>query len=341
MVAILPLVVGAAAGGHWLVDPPSTPVTVTNAVMGGRDAVIMANGLVSRTFLMTPNWATWSMEVGGEDLLRAVQPEASFELDGSVSPALRTLSPRPTFQLLTPHRQETVNATLLTVGGVNGTSNFAFKNSSDPLSVAQLSYTYRSHRTVPIAKRFEWVPGSRFSEEAPWPPLGLGLEVQFDPPSAGLPSVNITYEMYQGLPVMSKKVTLGAVKSGCHRVRGLMVERLAMQETHLGRNNHFDTDCELPRYRWRLSCILLISLLSGAWFQGSRISLFTSFARQPQYPCQTGRDGWVAGCSGGAGVFGIIKDPDYKTSYQFAWPSLLVAGLSAEPACSVRLPCVE
>eukprot|EP01045_Picozoa_sp_COSAG04_P021571 COSAG04_NODE_2336_length_4308_cov_1.870516_1_plen_27_part_10 len=27
MVAILPLVVGAAAGGHWLVDPPSTPVT--------------------------------------------------------------------------------------------------------------------------------------------------------------------------------------------------------------------------------------------------------------------------------------------------------------------------
>ena len=136
------------------------------------------------------------------------------------------------------------------MGGVNGTSNFAFKNSSDPLSVAQLSYTYRSHRTVPIAKRFEWVPGSRFSEEAPWPPLGLGLEVQFEPPSADLPSVNITYEMYQGLPVMSKKVTLGAATSGCHRVRGLMVERLAMQETHLGRNNHFDTDCKLPRYRW-------------------------------------------------------------------------------------------
>ncbi len=53
MVAILPLVVGAAAGGHWLVDPPSTPVTVTDTVVGGRAAVVMANGLISetRTFL--------------------------------------------------------------------------------------------------------------------------------------------------------------------------------------------------------------------------------------------------------------------------------------------------
>ena len=31
----------------------------------------------------------------------------------------------------------------------------------------------------------------------------------------------------------------------------------------------------------------------------------------------------------------------YVTSYQFAWPSLLVAGFPAEAACAVRLPCVE
>ena len=74
----------------------------------------------------------------------------------------------------------------------------------------------------------------------------------------------------------------------------IQIEQLAFQETHLGRNSHFDTD-------W-------------GWFQGDRVSLFTSFARGPQYPCQTGRDGWVAGCSGGAGVFGIIKDPAYTNS---------------------------
>ena len=95
MVAILPLVVGAAAAGHWLVDPPSTPVTIKDAVVGGRPAVVVTNGLITRTFLTSPNWATWSMEVGGEDLLRAVQPEASFELDGSVRPAPPSSHPAP------------------------------------------------------------------------------------------------------------------------------------------------------------------------------------------------------------------------------------------------------
>jgi hypothetical protein len=140
---------------------------------------------------------------------------------------------------------------------------------------------------------------------------------------ATLPTVIITYEMYQGLAAMSKTVRLAMPESArdCHTVRGLLIERLAFQETHLGRNNHFDTD-------W-------------AWFQGDRVSLFTSFSRGPMYPCQTGRDGWVAGCSGGAGVFGIVKDLDYKTSYQFAWPSLLQAGFPLEESCALRLPCVK
>ena len=49
------------------------------------------------------------------------------------------------------------------------------------------NYQYLSHRTVPIAKRFEWTPGSRSSEDAAWPPLGLGLEVTFAPPHVSAP----------------------------------------------------------------------------------------------------------------------------------------------------------
>ena len=78
------------------------------------------------------------------------------------------------------------------------------------------------------------------------------------------------------------------------------------------------------------------AIIAGIW-----VAFFQKVSAIIAWTGQTGRDGWVAGCSGGAGVFGIIKDPDYKTSYQFAWPSLLVAGLSAEPACSKRLPCIE
>lgn len=40
-----------------------------------------------------------------------------------------------------------------------------------------------------------------------------------------LPDVTITYEMYQGLPAMSKKVSLVAPAAGCTAVSGLMVER--------------------------------------------------------------------------------------------------------------------
>eukprot|EP01048_Picozoa_sp_COSAG05_P010760 COSAG05_NODE_968_length_6393_cov_22.036066_1_plen_698_part_10 len=391
MLLLLLLLLLPRADGHWLIEPPDVPVTVSETTVGGRPAVMMSNGLISRTFLKFPNWVTWSYTSGDDDLLRSLKSEASFQVD---------------------------NQTELLVGGVQGTTNFAFKNASDPLETVPTSYQYKSHRTVPIAKRYQWTPGARSSQNTAWPPLGLGLEVTFGPPTSDpiphpphlgpcynctspclrgqkccanpggkihsgpqpgemypyygkpckqdsdcaqcvidgtcscvrasgqrapatgccmpkapaltsnssvdvrrFPTVIITYEMYQGLPAMSKTVKISASQAGCHTIRGLKVEQLAFQETHLGRNSHFDTD-------W-------------AWFQGDRISLFTSFARGPQYPCQTGRDGWVAGCSGGAGVFGIIKDPEYKTSYQFAWPSLLVAGLPLEHSCAVSLPCVK
>ena len=104
---LLPLSVGARA--DWLVTPPSSAVSVTpTTAAGGRPAVTMANGLISRTFITSPNWATWELREGDDDLLRSVQPEASFQLDGS-------------------------NATLL-VGGVAGTSNFAFKRAEDKLT---------------------------------------------------------------------------------------------------------------------------------------------------------------------------------------------------------------
>lgn len=340
---MLATVLLAATSADWLVNPPTTAVTVTETEIGGRAAVTMANGLISRTWLIEPNWVTWSIHEGQDDLLRSVQPESTFQLD---------------------------NKTVLLVGAVTGITNHAFKNSSDELRSAPGSYQYASLRVVPIATRYEWTPGTRFSDDAPWPPLGIALEVTFEPPALippeacpgncslqecpggalccsnpggrffrsphsgdlypyygkpckqqsdcgqctvdglctctalpgqqppltgcctpnvatsaeeatpGLPIIMITYEMYQGLPAMSKKVAVKAAKGSCHVIRGLMVEQLSFQETHLGRNSHFDTD-------W-------------AWFQGDRVSLFTSFARQPQYPCQTGRNGWVAGCSGGA-----------------------------------------
>lgn len=36
-----------------------------------------------------------------------------------------------------------------------------------------------------------------------------------------------------------------------------------------------------------------------------------------------------------------LQDPEYTNSYQFAWPSLLVAGFPIDHACAEQLPCIE
>jgi hypothetical protein len=157
MQSLLLLSASASSAADWLVTPPTTAVTVKPTTAGGRPAIIMSNGIISRTFITSPNWATWSLKIGEEDMLRSVQPESSFQLD---------------------------NQTTILVGGVGGAGiNFAFKNRSSVLTTLPSSYQYQSHSVVHIAHRYDWTPGSRHSEVVPWPPAGIGLEVTFAPPT--------------------------------------------------------------------------------------------------------------------------------------------------------------
>jgi hypothetical protein len=154
--ALLCISLAANPAEDWLISPPKSPVVVADTTIGGRPAVIMSNGLISRTFIVSPNWATYSYSSGGDELLRSVQPEASFQLD---------------------------NATDQIVGGVTGMASGAYLNSSDPLLTVPSSYQYKAHRIVPVRTRYEWTPGTRHSNpETPWPPPGKGLEVVFSPP---------------------------------------------------------------------------------------------------------------------------------------------------------------
>jgi hypothetical protein len=478
----------AAPPVDWLLSPPMAPVTIKGGTIGGRPAVSMSNGLINRTFIVAPNWATYSYTSGGDELLRSIQPEATFQLN---------------------------NKTNQVVGGVSGIVNGAFINASNPLVTLPTSYQYKAHRIVPVRKRYDWTPGARHSNpDMPWPPTGKGLEVLFSPPpkppstpkevlkvkstqnlstarqewlfdkrpiigrrfrfefgdtwigdpflpkvnelqirvngkwllnngttlsnivtkssgdpaagvepgaekgwltfdgnvstlwdavgekttgkywidvdfnpspsTAGsssdsssadvsvpwnltfdglalttqngskhwpppgvsgyfwrpkyvsvqqydegpvyLPDVTLTYEMYEGMPVMAKTVAIEAPSTAapsaasssageageaaataaaaatsttsfstandspqCYTIRGLQIERLAMQETKIGHNHYFDNDM--------------------ARFQADRISLISSYARSgPPTPCTGNTLGWEAGCIGGAGIFGIFRD---------------------------------
>ena len=50
--ALLAGTAAAAASSDWLVSPPAMPVTVVAATVGGRQALTMSNGLISRTWLI-------------------------------------------------------------------------------------------------------------------------------------------------------------------------------------------------------------------------------------------------------------------------------------------------
>jgi hypothetical protein len=70
----------AALRPDWLVEPTSQPAGV---FVTGKD-IILENGLVRRTFREKPNLACtdYSNLITGQQLLRAVKPEASVVIDG-------------------------------------------------------------------------------------------------------------------------------------------------------------------------------------------------------------------------------------------------------------------
>jgi len=73
----------AAPTTDWLLDGSSFKA----GVFRGRETneLVLANGLVARTFRLTPNAATVGLDnlISGEAILRGVKPEAVVELDGT------------------------------------------------------------------------------------------------------------------------------------------------------------------------------------------------------------------------------------------------------------------
>lgn len=126
----------------------------------------------------------------GAQLLRTSAAEATIGLDGVVYP----------------------------VGGLLGQEDFAFFNTSllHTLRADPTAFVYQAHRTRPPTERFPWSPGVRHSDAAAaWPPRGLTLEIDFAAPPGVPPAhkdvlVTISYEIYEGVPLYAKWVTVAS-----------------------------------------------------------------------------------------------------------------------------------
>ena len=157
---------GAPPAADWLIDGSSFKAGVFRGEHS--DEIVLANGLVARTFRLAPNAATVGLDnlVTGETILRGVKPEAIIELDGK--------------------RYE--------VGGLKGQPNYAFLRPewlgqlrADPAALRFIGFEVGQPK-----ERLAWKQVRRHAPDVKWPPPGVSLRLDFAWPSGamleGMPS---------------------------------------------------------------------------------------------------------------------------------------------------------
>jgi hypothetical protein len=169
----------------WLIDGSSFKSEITEE----NGSVTISNKLISRTFSLTPDGATTSFSnlMTGNELLRAIKPEAIISLNGKN----------------------------VTIGGLTGqqVKNYLAKewiselkaDTSSPMKLAG----YKQENT---AARFAWKKRPAWmADDIPWPPAGRKIDFTYvaKDSSSSLSAIKIIihYEIYDGIPLISKWLT--------------------------------------------------------------------------------------------------------------------------------------
>jgi hypothetical protein len=172
----------------WLLDPAQFKAGLFKSADGKE--LVLSNGLVRRHIRLAPNAATVALDstVTTASLLRAVRPEAVLQLDGKTYP----------------------------VGGLTGqpVQNYLKREWLDNLKSEPGAFTFQGFESGPTQARFAWKPRAQWMPEPgglPWPPPGVGLTLEFKPPADGPDvAVEVHYELYDGLPLLCKWITVRA-----------------------------------------------------------------------------------------------------------------------------------
>lgn len=172
----------AAQSRDWLVGWSGSRARI-HLDADGRD-LILDNGLVRRTIRISPNAATTAITnlVTGENYLRAVSPEAQVELNGK--------------------RYD--------IGGLVGQPDQAYLTARwrDGLKADPDAFQFDSYQINGISERLVWKRARSVTVSSAWPPAGAALVLRFR--SVRLPGVVIAihYEIYDGIPLLSKWMTI-------------------------------------------------------------------------------------------------------------------------------------
>ena len=186
----------------WLVHPFNQPALVKE----NQGRLILSNGLIARSFVTAPNFATvdYINLVTGSTLLRGIKPEALITIDGQQ----------------------------VEVAGLIGQPDYAYLDldwlvdlKSNPEAFQFVRYSVSQ-----IEALYPWL-AKRYAPPAEYPPKGIRLSVDYVAPSAfeGL-EISIHYDIYQGIPVLSKQISLKNWSERALFIEGLVCELIAVNE---------------------------------------------------------------------------------------------------------------
>ncbi|MEZ0327720.1 MAG: alpha-galactosidase [Fimbriimonas sp.] len=141
---------------------------------------VLANGLIARTFRLSPAAATVAITDlrTNAELLRGIKPEAELTLDG-----------KP-----------------LSIGGLVGQPDLAYLTPAwlNQMKPGDSPFTFETFEVAKTSERLTW-KRVRTAPKLDWPPKGAALTLWFK--GQGL-RVGVHYEIFDGLPVLSKWLTV-------------------------------------------------------------------------------------------------------------------------------------
>jgi hypothetical protein len=191
----------------WLIDGSAFKASVDEK----NGFVTLANGLVSRTISLSPDGATTGFNnlMNGNELIRAIKPEAEVVINGDT----------------------------LKIGGLTGqpVNNYLDQSWIPDLKADSLSpFRLSGYRTVEIAPRFEWKKRAEWMpQDLPWPPPGKRVDFTYLPKnsdSSMMLKVIVHYEIYDGLPLICKWITIANDSPGEIFIGSYKSEILALTE---------------------------------------------------------------------------------------------------------------
>ena len=247
---------GASAkpSSDWLIQGRASAAA---AYRGSTAAdLVLDNGLIRRVFRLQPNAATVGFQnlMTGSSILRAVKPEATLSLNG-----------RP-----------------WDIGGLVGQPEHGYLL---PEWVNQMAAATGAWRCVGFELKrteapFQW-KRKRHASDLPWPPPGIGIRFLYETPEPDLVGVQVSvdYELYDGLPVIGKWISLHNGSSKPVTIDSFTSEILATAEVESAVD-------ERPFRNWRLPALEMLSDYSFHGMDATTASQTTAWLTDPDYTSQ-------------------------------------------------------